>query len=93
MTWENHHGPHFTDKQSEAQKVEGTDPQALSDRAWNRNQVFLSQSLDSQPGGPAPRKLPRDGVQVMWIKAAPAREAQGDLGCMLNYMTPWIFME
>ena len=28
----------------------------------------------------------------MWIKAAPAREAQGDLAYMPNYMTRWIFM-
>ena len=29
---------------------------------------------------------------LMWIKAAPGREAQGDLAYMPNYMTRWIFM-
>ena len=29
---------------------------------------------------------------MMWIKAAPGREAQGDLAYMPNYMTGWIFM-
>ena len=28
---------------------------------------------------------------MMWIKAAPAREAQGDLAYMPNYMTQWTF--
>ncbi|CAG8853867.1 44416_t:CDS:2, partial [Gigaspora margarita] len=32
------------------------------------------------------------GGFMMWIKAAPAREAQGDLAYMPNYMTWWIFM-
>ena len=30
-------------------------------------------------------------VPMMWIKAAPAREAQGDLAYMPNYMTQWTF--
>ena len=28
----------------------------------------------------------------MWTKAAPGREAQGELAYMQNYMTWWIFM-
>ena len=30
-------------------------------------------------------------IFLMWIKAAPAREAQGDLAYMTNYMTQWTF--
>ena len=42
------------------------------------------------PEGQPAKHTPSPAL-VMWIKAAPAREAQGDLAYMPNYMTQWTF--